>query len=217
MSSLRPGGYVLDLMRDPSIWLITFHHAILIQQHAKDTDARRASDAGYLDYPSPLIKTKQFLVPLRSDKKFDIGGGYYPDYLIWMSGYPVMIVEAKHPDRDVIAGFREASQYARQVNNGYQHGFNPCIRIISCNEVDLWAGFPDQDAPHIKTKVAELTVNSEVLSNLIAFCGIRAIERLHFEATQSLRANEYTRPFSLSGGMALINSKKQLNSFAADL
>ena len=56
------------------------------------------SDAGYLDYPSPLIKTKQFLVPLRSDKKFDIGGGYYPDYLIWMSGYPVMIVEAKHPD-----------------------------------------------------------------------------------------------------------------------
>jgi type I site-specific restriction endonuclease len=52
---------------------------------------------------------------LRSDKKFGIAGGYYPDYLIWMSGYPVMIVEAKHPDRDVITGFREASQYARQV------------------------------------------------------------------------------------------------------
>jgi hypothetical protein len=27
MSPLRPGGYVPDLMRDPTIWLITFHHA----------------------------------------------------------------------------------------------------------------------------------------------------------------------------------------------
>jgi hypothetical protein len=175
------------------------------------------SDARYLDYPSPLIKTKQFLVPLRSDKKFGIAGGYYPDYLIWMSGYPVMIVEAKHPDRDVITGFREASQYARQVNNGYPHGFNPCVRIIACNGVDLWAGFPDQDVPHIAAKVAELTINSQALSDLIAFCGVRAIEQLHFEATKSLRTHDYTRPFSLSGGMALINSKKQLNSFAADL
>jgi hypothetical protein len=178
---------------------------------------RLLSDSRYLAYPSPLIKTKQFLVPLRSDKKFGIAGGYYPDYLIWMSGYPVVIVEAKHPDREVITGFREASQYARQVNNGYHHGFNPCVRIVSCNGVDLWAGFPDQDDPQITTKVADLAVNTQVLSDLIAFCGVRAIERLHFEATRSLRAHEYTRPFSLSGGMALINSKKQLNSFAADL
>jgi hypothetical protein len=54
--------------------------------------------AAYLDISKSEIFTKKYLAPSILDKSAEKTPGYFPDYSVWMHGFPVLIVEAKAPD-----------------------------------------------------------------------------------------------------------------------
>jgi|SRR5208283_506165 len=94
----------------------------------------------YLDIPQRNIFTKQYLAPTTLDKSADKTSGYFPDYSIWLDGFPVLIVEAKAPDVLCEVGYREASLYARHLNQKYPTDCNPCRFILSTNGAELLFG-----------------------------------------------------------------------------
>jgi|GEM_PF-1087636 len=175
------------------------------------------AEPAYLNIPAVAIKTKSYLAPSTADKKFGIVAGYFPDYAIWLSGNPVLVVEAKHPDVASEVGFREASQYARHLNLNYPHGINPCRFIIGTNGRTLLAGYWDQDQPVITLDVEDLGVGSAAVEQLAAFCGVNILHAHIEQALSHIKIDRSIRPISLAGGQATLNSKKQLNSFAAEL
>jgi hypothetical protein len=175
------------------------------------------TEQGKLAIPADFVKPKQYLSPTQLDKKAGRISGYYPDFSVWLIGFPVAVIEAKDPSVASETGFREACLYARHLNSRYPSGINPCKFVIASNGVTLLAGFWDQDRPVFEKNVGDLQVGTNDLNELIAFCGHNVLQdhaRVFYSKTKAPRG---VRPFNLAGGQPLLASKKALNSFAADL
>lgn len=67
---------------------------------------------GILGFHPEEIKTKAYLAPTTIDKGSGRKLGYYPDYVIYLSGIPSLVIEAKEKNGSVDAGLREALLYA---------------------------------------------------------------------------------------------------------
>lgn len=172
--------------------------------------------ANFLDIPLISIKAKEYLKPTALDKSGGKSTGYYPDFSIWEKAIPAMIVEAKSPEVAAEEGYREASLYARHLNQQYKSGINPCHFILSCNGSKLLAGTWDS-TPTIDIAINELDVGSVNLAQLKEFCAHAQIVKHAARCAASLRSARSILPYNRAGGQALINSKKAFNTFAAEL
>lgn len=172
--------------------------------------------ANYLEIPSSCIQGKTYLPPAPLDKTAGKVGGYYPDFSVWEKALPIVLVEAKEPDVDPAVGYREASLYARHLNQRYKTKLNPAQLIVATNGRRVLAGHWDSD-PQLDLSVEELRPGSAGVEQLRELCHYRVIVALAAEAYADLRVRRLTRPFSRAGGQALLNSKKPFNSFAAEL
>jgi hypothetical protein len=170
----------------------------------------------YLDVPADKIFTKQYLAPTPLDKAASRVGGYYPDYAIWMRGFPVLIVEAKAPDVPPEVGYREASLYARHLNQSYPTNLNPCRFLIATDGKTLLFGYWDSQ-PEVVVKVDNLRLGSKDLEHLQQCCHARLLEAHALDCVQRVRARNSVYPYNLAGGQALLHAKLPVNSFAADL
>jgi type I site-specific restriction endonuclease len=132
------------------------------------------TDQNFLAIPAASIKGKAYLAPTALDKSAGKTGGYYPDFSVWELALPVLVVEAKEPEVAVQVGFREASLYARHLNEDYKSGVNPCKFILACNGVDLAYGTWDSNAATM-VKVADLRIGSNDLEALQRFCHHRLL------------------------------------------
>ena len=74
------------------------------------------TNVGFLGLPPEWIRTKDYMSPTEIDKGANKKSGYYPDYSIWVSGLPIVIVEAKPTDVSVETAVREARLYAIEIN-----------------------------------------------------------------------------------------------------
>src|ERR1700732_1896198 len=172
--------------------------------------------ANFLDIPLIWVKAKEYLKPTALDKAGGKSIGYYPDYSVWEKALPIMIVEAKSPEVAAELGYREASLYARHLNQQYRSGINPCHFILSCNGSKLLAGTWDSP-PTIDVAVEDLGVGSVNLAQLREFCSHAQLENHAAKCAAALRPVRSILPYNRAGGQALINSKKAFNSFAAEL
>lgn len=172
--------------------------------------------ANFLEIPISSIKAKEYLAPAALDKAAGKVRGYYPDYSVWEKAFPVMIVEAKEPDVNAEVGYREASLYARHLNQSYKTGLNPCQFILATNGRRLLAGKWDS-SPIVDIAVKDLVVGGAAVGRLRDLCHHRVLAVLAAESLAALRPKRLVRPYNHAGGQALINSKKPFNSFAADL
>lgn len=172
--------------------------------------------ANFLEIPAPSIKLKEYLRPVQIDKVAGKAVGYYPDYSVWEKAIPVLVVEAKAPEVAAETGYREASLYARHLNQKYKTGLNPCHLILSCNGVRLLAGYWDSE-PELDLLVCDLRVGSLALSSLIDLCHYRSIATFAAHNLNKIRPKKITKPYLQAGGQAIINSKKPFNTFAAEL
>jgi hypothetical protein len=170
----------------------------------------------YLAIPQSRIHTKEYLEPTKLDKEAGKSGGYYPDYSIWEYGFLVMVVEAKSPSVAVEEGYREASLYARHVNQKYATGLNPCRFVIACNGQRLLFGYWDAQ-PELNIQVADLRLGSASLENLRERCSTATLNDHGLECLQRIRSKVAAFPFELAGGRSLLSAKLPVNSFAADL
>jgi hypothetical protein len=170
----------------------------------------------YLAIPQPRIHTKEYLEPTRLDKEAGKPGGYFPDYSVWGCGFLIMAVEAKAPGVAVEEGYREASLYARHINQKYPTGLNPCRFVIACNGQLLQFGYWDAQ-PELTIKVADLRPANVGLGNLRELSSFPVLNNYAFECLRHIRSKVAVFPFELAGGQSLLNAKLPVNSFAADL
>jgi type I site-specific restriction endonuclease len=101
----------------------------------------------YLGIPPSKIFTKNYLAPTALDKSAARTSGYYPDYAIFTLSFPVLVVEAKSPDVPAQVGYREASLYARHLNQLYPPDLNPCRFVVATNGTELLFGHWDDMPP----------------------------------------------------------------------
>ncbi len=76
-------------------------HDNLILRSEGDVEAKLLipllSSELYLGIPSQNFFSKEYLAPTEVDKGAKIPGGYYPDFSVWIHGFPVLLVEARPP------------------------------------------------------------------------------------------------------------------------
>ena len=174
------------------------------------------TSSSFLAIPHSSIEGKKYLAPTTLDKNAQKTRGYFPDFSVWEMALPIMIVEAKAPGVPVDVGYREASLYARHLNQQYKHGVNPCTFVIASNGIYLAYGHWDSSTPRT-VKIADLRIGSNEVNTLIKFCHHRLIAVYAAKYLSSIRLARSVQPYTIAGGQALINSKKPFNSFAAEL
>src|SRR5439155_18001461 len=85
-----------------------------------------------LGYAPAEIYTKTNIRFLRIDKG-KAEKVYRPDYLILMAGFPLVVIEAKHPSEGLEEALREARLYAAELNALHPTQINPCFRLVVSN------------------------------------------------------------------------------------
>ena len=170
----------------------------------------------YLEISQDKIFTKDYLAPVLLDKTAGRTSGYYPDYTVWIRGFPLLVVEVKAPDVPAETGYREASLYARHLNQSYPTSLNPCRFLLATNGTKLLAGFWDS-MPTLDLSVNDLRLGSAALEKLREHCHFRALEAYARVCLLRVRSDRTFFPYNLAGGPALLRARTPLNSFAADL
>lgn len=174
------------------------------------------TDQRLLAIPESNVYTKQYLAPAALDKAAGKLIGYYPDYSIWLRGLPTMVIEAKAPDVAAEDGYREASLYARHLNQKFPAGFNPCARIMATNGKVFLFGSWDAP-PELNLSLTDLRVGTAGLESVQALCSGQALMQYALQLSQQLKLTNVIFPYDILGGQAVLNAKLPLNTFAADL
>jgi len=172
--------------------------------------------SAYLEIPQDRIFTKNYLAPTALDKSADKTSGYFPDYSVWMHGFPILIIEVKAPDVMSEVGYREASLYARHLNQQYGADFNPCRFIISTNGQQLLFGHWDCD-PILRIQIADLRSGTAALVDLSKQCSARILNAFALDCLARVRSQNQFYPYNAAGGQAILNARRPPNSFAADM
>lgn len=169
-----------------------------------------------LGYFTEEVKTKQYLVPRELDKGAGRKRGYYPDYLVYLKGFPVCVLEAKGPHENVAGGFREAQLYALELNKAFPSGLNPVQLIVATNGVTLAYGRWDSDS-YVEFSCRDLVPGLAQFEQLKAHCGRMTALALASAIHRELSPNSKSRPIRLKGGPAFQNRELPANRFAKDL
>lgn len=170
----------------------------------------------YLGIPSQNFFAKEYLAPSDVDKGAKVPGGYYPDFSAWIHGFPILLVEAKAPGVPVEQAYREASLYARHLNSQRPTGLNPASFIVASSGDRVLFGRWDAP-PEFDVHYKLLRPGSAKLHEIQQVYGFPALRQHALECLRKVKVNRGRRPFNNAGGQAVINAKKALNSFAADL
>ena len=175
------------------------------------------SRAEYLGIEITNLKSKEFL------SSFDIGKGakqkrgYIPDYCIYVLSLPTVAVEVKAPGVPLSEAWEEGSLYSHAINRRYPAGITPCAFVLATNGIDFAAGRWDVQNPVITGKVSDLIVGSALLVELQSLIGYSQLQRFSGVVNASLKLVGFKRPFNQENGPALISSRLEPNTFAADL
>ncbi|MBS0926276.1 hypothetical protein JK188_17525, partial [Providencia sp. JGM181] len=136
-----------------------------VEQHDVYTLLTKAPPNG-LGLKTEDILTKHnvrgMLIKKRANKK-----NHYPDYVIGINGLPVVVIEVKKPNEDLLEAFSEARLYATEINAQYPNNVNPLTKLVATDGKKWLLGYWDSD--NIEIEVAEVSSFSESFSKLIDF------------------------------------------------
>ncbi|WP_223514757.1 type I restriction endonuclease [Pseudomonas sp. GL-R-26] len=176
-----------------------------------------ASEDVGLQYQSAEIITKGDIRKLAIDKltKKKI---YYPDYMVVIGGFPLLVIEAKKPDDiDVEEAFREARLYANELNAYFPTGVNPVRKVIATNGLTLLAGSSDNIKPQLEMNVSELVASSQKYHDLFKDFSRKSLDILVEKFNQDLYPGYLSKPRRLVGGRAVQDEEIGHNSFGANI
>jgi len=169
-----------------------------------------------LGFEPTQVKTQKNL------RKFSIGKGkdqksYFPDYLIVQGTIPLLVVEGKKPDPDVLEAFREGRLYASELNALHPSGLNPATRVIASDGKRLIAGWHDQANPILDLPFDAIDPYSPMMNNLINLFGAAAVNKHYLSLLPVLRPARYWKPVKLVGGLARQREQVPVNEFGVTL
>ncbi|MGO2704705.1 type I restriction enzyme HsdR N-terminal domain-containing protein [Pseudomonas helleri] len=132
-------------------------------------------------------------------RKFSIDKGtsrklYYPDYLIVIRGYPLLVIEAKAPGEQLEEAYREARLYAHELNAAFPSGINPVKKVIATNGIQIFAGNSDQAEPTVTMLVSELLISSEKYADLYKDFGKKILNYYVINLTCNHAQTTYQSP-----------------------
>jgi len=158
----------------------------------------------------------------RNIRRLPIGKGddrksYFPDYLVLISGIPLVVIEAKGPDEDLGEAFREARLYAAEVNAIFRPGINPLTKVVATNGVTLLAGTWDHEKPQITMAYAEFSASSERMAELHGLIGRATLQRDYARVNASIRPSRLWKPRRMIGGVAIQQEEVGHNTFGATI
>jgi len=170
----------------------------------------------FLSIPLSNIKSKEYLPARDIGKGSSSRRGYVPDFVIYISALPVCAIEVKSPTESVGVAYKEAALYALELNKPFANKINPCAVIIATNGIEILVGHWDSE-PFFAEKISDLLVGSEIVERLRGLLSFALLERDAKSVSKSLRTGHFDRPSSRGEGPAMLASKLEPNTFAADL
>lgn len=170
-----------------------------------------------LDFDDGEIATKEYLAPTSLDKGAGKKTGYFPDYVVYLLGQPIIVVEAKAPHVAIEEGYREGRLYAGELNKLFPPNVNPVAYVLSCNGRHLSYGKWDSERDLVTVDVSDLRVGSAALENLRSTLSRTSLGGHASEVRKALATVQRFRPLGLLGGPARQNELVQDNTFSADL
>lgn len=164
----------------------------------------------------PHIKTKPsikgFQIDKRQKKKL-----YYPDYVIVVSGLPMVIIEAKPPSDDLDEAYREARLYATEINAMFPHCLNPSTIIICSNGKEFIVGYWDSDNSIYDFSLEDLEPSNSKFSAFIEDFSFEKLQNLANELLKKITIRPFYKPSRLLGGQSVRNEEIGNNSFGTAL
>lgn len=166
--------------------------------------------------PAEVIQTKVNI------RRLSIGKGkeqklYFPDYLLVVSGFPIVVIEAKGPSESAIEGYRQARLYAAELNALYPHDINPAKYVIATNGKELIFGYADSDQPMHVAQCSGLGVYSPEIASLMAVIDWEELKKLALQVAALQRPLSLFKPRRLVGGAGVQNEEVGQNAFGATL
>src|SRR5690606_11888929 len=165
-----------------------------------------------LGYNNSNIQSKISLRKLTIDKgsKAQL---YYPDFIVNVNGIPLVVIEAKKPNEDLVEAFRQASLYAGEINRFFKKDVNPCELIIATDGKLLLAGSWDSSVRQFSIPISEwLTTDSNFGSFLSRF-SFSNLEKSAAASRKLIRTDAaYKNPLNLLGGK-FVQNQSVSNSF----
>lgn len=147
----------------------------------------------FLGVPSRSILTKASLGRLDFIKKSNLSKDYIPDYVIFVSGFPVLVVEAKAPDVSAELALREARLYSQALNEHFPTGVNPVSWVVGSNGIDFLFGRSDE-ASHQKVSCSDLVAGSATLHRVRDLIGWSQLSEITRTFDGVLRGKSLARP-----------------------
>ena len=150
----------------------------------------------FLDIPPKTILTKKSLGAMSFVSKASLPKDYVPDYVIFISGFPVLVIEAKSPH--ILAGIAisEARMYAQALNESFPSGTNPVSIVAGCNGRELRIGSWDT-INSSKFSCAELLIGSDLLRQVRDLIGVVPLSRHGRQIQRALTRTTYSTPVRL--------------------
>jgi hypothetical protein len=170
----------------------------------------------FLGLPPDWVRTKEYMEPTDIDKGAGKRVGYIPDCSLWISGFPLLIVEAKRPDEPIEAALRDAHLYAGRINNRYPPGVNPIGWVFACNGEQFALAQADSEAGALHAKTADLRPGSDVLALFKAVINRDEFEKRAQQLNVTFQSRRFTRVPSLLTGTQ-VTEQLGVNPFATEL
>lgn len=143
---------------------------------------------------------------------------YFPDYVVIIDGFPMVLIEAKAPKADLMEALREARLYASEINSSYKQSVNPCSKIFVTDGDVIFCGFWDQNNPYITLRVDDITIVNEKYNIFQNFLSKTSIQKEACSIKQKIRKDtKYMKPVFMLGGKTTINASIGDNSFGANM
>lgn len=169
-----------------------------------------------LGIPPACVYTKSSIRSIVIDKGAS-KKNYFPDYIVAVSGIPLLVAEAKSPGEDLEEALREARLYASELNARFSHEIDPVKFVLACNGETLVAGFHNESTARFALPIEKLSIADLTFSKFVEEFSYTGLYRWNIECIKKLRPKRYWRPRKLVGGLAAQNEEVGLNSFGTTI
>ena len=172
------------------------------------------------DEPHGLGISHSAVITKQNIRRFLIGKGatrksYFPDYIIAIGGFPLVVVEAKKPGEDLVEAYDEARLYASELNAAYPHGINPVSKVIVTDGRELLCGPCDTKEPLHRLEFEDCEVYSQKWAELAAFTGHKILTSEQVRLSALIRPKQWRKPRRLMGGIYTQSEEIEHNTFGA--
>ena len=152
----------------------------------------------FVGLPRKSVVTKRSLGVLPFVEKSTLPKNYVPDYIVFFSGFPACVIEAKGPDVPIEKAVSEARLYAHLLNSQFPAGTNPVGAVIGCNGRVLAVGDWDSNAIE-EFPCDQLLIASTLLATLKTRIGPDILSSHAARTHRAMSRPKYTEPARFLG------------------